>query len=81
MTRDEAIEKVDGLEPFDLPNRRGQNGLLVDKLVALGMLKLDEPKSITDKINDAMCESGYAFLRGDDFKRCMERHGLQIVEK
>src|SRR5687768_7458636 len=54
MTRDEAIEIWDSqpndfLEPADI----------IDKFAALGILKLDEPKSANSKFMDAMIARGY----------------------
>jgi len=78
MTRDEAINVVKNTIEVVQDKTADQ---LVSALEKLGVLKLEEPLSLTDKIHRAMCDEGYAFLRSDDFKRSMEKHGLKIVEK
>ena len=73
MTRDEAIKKCFGLY--------GGNGAeCVDLFVALGMLKLEEPKSIEQKFKEIYAAWPY----GWGAKQCLEhleKNGLKLVEK
>lgn len=78
MTRDEAIKVF----------KRGVIGGnweadWIDKFVALGMLKLDEPKSAADKFRAAMNDLGY---KGNscvwpDLETALNVAGVRIVEK
>ena len=82
MTRDEAIkiaEKV-WFEPFPSQNVPTS---LISVLEALGMLKLDEPKSLDARINYAinyeMCSNKTVQAR--EIKAALDRAGLKIVDK
>lgn len=53
----------------------------VDAAVALGMLKLDEPKSAEDALKEQMLAMGFS-KRDVNVVRCaLETAGLKIVEK
>jgi hypothetical protein len=74
MTRDEAIKVAGNVRLFDSEQ-------FVDALIALGMLKLDEPKSANQKARDQARNEG---LSGHTMEICLgaiERAGLRIVEK
>jgi hypothetical protein len=72
MTRDEAIKIASqpNSDPADF----------IDLCVALGMLELDEPQSVNDKIEDAM--SHVTSLSDPSFVQlAFGAAGLKIVEK
>lgn len=85
MTRDEAVDAIHNAHnPGDLPgelrwdsNRRWAEKA-VDGYVALGMLKLDEPKSAYEKLADAM---GIGRWSRNNIMSAIESAGLKIVEK
>lgn len=80
MTREEAIAKV--------TYRNNGDGhfsdSVVDSLVALGILKLDEPKSPAERRCEAIAASFGIFMSEIELRR-MEQNfdaaGLKIVEK
>jgi hypothetical protein len=86
MTRDDAINKLwgaKGTNGMSLTPAMGhhQAMLLVEQLMALGLLKLDEPKTAEDKLWDELA-SVSRFDRSDSMlKRAIDRAGLKIVEK
>jgi hypothetical protein len=73
MTREHAIEI--------LLNRPGWDTSVatdwIDDFVALGMLKLDEPKTKIDAVHECIISYGSAF----DFIKGLERKGFKIVSK
>lgn len=77
MTRDEAIKGV--IEPdagYD------HQHAFVDSLVALGILKLDEPKSAESRFREAFSHlSKPAQCSADNVWEIIHNSGLQIVEK
>lgn len=79
MTRDEAIKLIKSTDKhYDTWEE-----MWVDRLVAVGVLKLDEPKSAMDKLEKAMNDyRGYnshgLFL---DIKHALAMANLKIVEK
>ena len=79
MTREDAIKAFDGIAQ---PGSFGTNSW-IDRFVALGMLKLDEPKSLDARINYAinyeMCSNKTVQAR--EIKAALDRAGLRIVEK
>ena len=80
MTRDEAIKKfAEGHNNY----QTGWAERWVDMFVSLGMLKLDEPKSLDARINYAinyeMCSNKTVQAR--EIKAALDRAGLKIVEK
>jgi hypothetical protein len=81
MTRDEAIKiVVSGSGPYVCSDHMA--GTLVDTWVAVGMLKLDEPKSAAEKFGDAfraMPAENRKYL--SNVLGCLEAAGLNIVEK
>jgi hypothetical protein len=85
MTRDEAVELLSGT--FSSECMKHGNGYLisdgkqtaslwVNRFVALGMLKLDEPKSIDGRI-----EYFLGTYTGPRFLQFLNANGLKIVEK
>lgn len=85
MTRHEAIAKVRGSAPNPYCDTAST---LVDGLVALGILKLGEPKEAWEKFKDILCNE-FDFEPSDDIdranlrkmKRALDKAGLKIVEK
>lgn len=77
MTRDEAIQRlVDKNEPY------AHAALLVDNLAALGILKLDEPKSAESRFREAFSHlSKPAQCSADNVWEIIHNSGLRIVEK
>jgi hypothetical protein len=77
MTRDEAIKAFRNSTPN--PSSFSDEAW-IDRFVALGMLKLDEPKSAAQKFADIAYEvcgaAGYAKL----WER-FEKAGIRVVEK
>ena len=80
MTRDEAITKVQvGYEPEKLV---GAPTIIVDALVTLGLLKLDEPKSVQDRAVDAIRAHKELYdVRPICVFDALDYAGLKIVEK
>lgn len=86
MTRDEAIDKVFHVHRLSpvfnvLNNAELRDGCapIVDSFVALGLLVLETPKTIDDRVNDAL---GGCFNNGEikTMKAQLSLSGLQIVE-
>lgn len=73
MTRDEAIEKAVAAHQFGNPVCA-----FVDMAEALGMLKLDEPKTIAQRVYAAIGDESWT--RGT-ILGALARAGLKIVEK
>lgn len=82
MTRDEAIKIVN--KAID-DSKRGSAGcagaINVDMLVSLGLLKLDEPKSMDARLQEALVMNGFVYTSVHDYKRVIDKAGLKIVEK
>lgn len=74
MTRDEAVKAI------RLSDRHYDTWeeMWIDRLVALGILKLDEPKSATEKFKDALIDQGWSPQGVDD---AIRQAGVKIVEK
>lgn len=82
MTRDEAIKKAEACFQFNVPSQEWFfNPIrLVAALENLGMLKLDEPKSAQQKLDEILV----AYLGASDLhslRNEMDGAGLKIVEK
>ena len=52
----------------------------VDALVALGILKLDEPKTAEEKANTALIDAGFGVRSRDIIRAAIHKAGLRIVE-
>ncbi len=79
MTREAALEIL-----CRIWGGRPQNDLAnsyLDAFVALGMLKLDEPKSVRDRINDAWCRLPQSERGIPGFLHAIDDAGLKIVEQ
>jgi hypothetical protein len=76
MTRDEAIKIFS-------EKKIGKDWEIdwIDKLAALGVLKLDEPKSVTEKLVSAVCDDGWPRSTADTMLRFIERANLKLAEK
>ncbi len=87
MTRDEAIAKIINLRMYYSDHRSyADAGDFVSVLETLGVLKLDEPKSIEprsmrDRINDARCRLPQSERGISGFLQAIDDAGLKIVEK
>lgn len=90
MTRDEAIEiverallKINGIPNAgrDYAHIRRQAEIDVECNVALGMLRLDEPKTKMEKIGDLMEHFGVTCYSPIEFENWARVVGLEIVEK
>lgn len=78
IRRDGAILGLDGLGGVD----RELAAVNVDRLVAFGLLKLDEPVSEMDRKISKACSMGHIKARDwDKVVRGLELAGLKIVEK
>ena len=83
MTREEAIAKMRSATPGAAASGAATQANyenFVNCLVALGMLKLDEPKSAKQKFNDAAVK----YVNPDrwiEFLSEIDRFGLKIIEK
>lgn len=73
MTRDEAINIWEGFHYGA--------GSVIDGFVALGMLKLDEPKGIEERLHDAMKRGGGASFSAVWLMMALDCSGLKLVEK
>lgn len=83
MMRDEAKKRLSAVgsapgayKPFD--------ETIIDVLSALGILKLDEPKTFNQKLCDGMKASLGIWLNAGEIERVQESFdaaGLRIVEK
>ena len=80
VTRDEAIEAVrkahrlsDGTEPDWVQHH-------LDAYVALGMLRLDEPKSINDRLHDQLVRTSIGHFYGT-LLNAIDAAGLKLTEK
>lgn len=87
-TRSDAIVKI--LPDSCSSAMYDQAARLVDALVALGILKLDEPKTIEQRLDAAVRANLYAetaysrdavYIRPDYLMEVIARAGLRIVEK
>jgi len=85
MTRDEAVKVFcSGYATFNkecAAFRLDDANRFIDLCVALGMLKLDEPKSVEAKFRDAFYEMFPDPLMLRTVRMCVDRAGLKIVEK
>jgi hypothetical protein len=90
MTRDEAVEKAHSILDFRLDHqyscgiRKDLATSFVDMAVALGVLKLDEPKSDNQKIMASVLSirtSGAIQTQVDDLVSALDHHRLRIVPK
>jgi hypothetical protein len=82
MTRDEAIKKFSGAWPNGSGGDEKWGGVWVDSFAALGILKLDEPKSaISKKIEKACSLSATKADHWQRLARGLELAGLKVVEK
>lgn len=83
MTRNELVEKVyNALPPSCRTLQANENAFIfVDSLIAVGLLKFDEPKSAEDKFCDAYHGAGNTQTMGSSIRKALERAGLKIVEK
>lgn len=88
MTRDEAIRTWrEMLHPENGPKWSPEewSKKAIDCYVALGMLKLDEPKSLPQKLRDFVMDTrlaqGDAMQRLGNLKDVLDAAGLRIVEK
>ena len=84
MTRDEAINRLWGKQypggvALTQDGWRHQAALLVDQLSALGLLKLDEPKTAWQRFNVIVADWVDPVER-DEFFSDFRRAGLKIVE-
>jgi hypothetical protein len=79
MTREEAHAKL--LEGTRSSCTEGQMVDFIDMALALGMLKLDEPKSAEQKLKEHLTADGYGAYAADSFIRGIDSAGLKIVEK
>jgi hypothetical protein len=80
MTRDEAKEKL--MAETRNECTPGQMDDFIDMSVALGMLKLDEPKYTTERAIDAMFARGQnGVITPRHALDAIEAAGLKIVEK
>jgi hypothetical protein len=73
MTRDEAI-KIWGI-----PGEILRPEDIVDRLAALGAIKLDEPKNIKDRLQDLAHQNG-VWIHYSAMERQLTAAGLKIVE-
>jgi len=81
MTRDEAIairNEIYGGGPNRICDRAVHD---VDNYIKLGMLKVDEPKSVEAKFRDALYEMFPDPLMLRNVRMCLDHAGLKIVEK
>lgn len=78
MTREEATAKL--MEATDSACTARWMEDFIDSAVALGMVKLDEPKTITGRIADAMAHITDQSPPGA-VRLAFENAGLKIVEK
>lgn len=76
MTRDEAIKT------WDIARGKGDYApTFIDAFVALGMLKLDEPKSAQQMAYAAFVSAGWSVTRTVETICLIDSAGLKIVEK
>lgn len=81
MTRDEAISELKRLpHKVDHGSDYIKASILVDGLVALGLLKLDEPKTAEQKLHDAVVTWGLERAKYADLPRYLKAAGLKVVE-
>ncbi len=82
MTREEAIARVLQAQGLDHAPNKHWGASFVDTLVALGMLKLDEPKSLIDRTAyEALVSFDRNASEVRDIIDDLSRAGLKIVEK
>lgn len=77
MTRDEALKMLAGKFKSG-PEFYSE---FVDSLVALGLLKLDQPKSAVDRFCNAYHGHGCAQSIGPSIQSALDKANLKIVEK
>lgn len=81
MTRDEAVNVMSEIWGGNRQHALGES--YVDAFVALGMLKLDEPKSAQQKLDAlfSLYRLEDARLKMHEFLAYLDEAGLKIVEK
>jgi len=82
MTRDEAIEVSNRSQRALNAGfyNSAQAAFLIDTLAALGLLKLDEPKSIERKTHEMLTGAGWDPASVPELERLLHVNGLKIVE-
>jgi hypothetical protein len=78
MTRDEAVQKLRAAQPKI--DTVWNAALWVDAFVALGMLKLDDPKSVDQRLDLVLSYLGPAATHVE-LKYALEAQGLALIEK
>lgn len=84
MTRDEAVKKLwVPSPPQEWALGAYDAGQFVDRLVALGMLKIDDPPSIESRFRKAVSPIGEGVVGpwAGNIWECIHSSGLKIVEK
>lgn len=79
MTRDEAIKILDARANTGSPNANA-----IDSLIALGILKVDAPRSGLDKLKSRLVgDFGYSHCSSciKDVEAALAAAGLRIVER
>ena len=76
MTRDEAIKRFN-----DAADGSFSGEAWIDRFVALGILNLDEPKSVIDRLANGMTRAGFNPFTRSELKAILESEGLKLVEK
>jgi hypothetical protein len=77
MTRDEAINIFRGVHYSNHPDASAK---AIDGFVKLGMLKLDEPKTVHEKFCEAMNQTSTR-ISLDWFFHVLDKAGLKLTEK
>ena len=79
MTRSEAVEKLVAGKHCN----SAQAAYEVDALVILGVIKLDEPKPLRDRVWSALYENGLVnnYVSPNNIEIALGNVGLKIVEK
>lgn len=80
MTRDEAIKTVIEKSGRFLTSP-DMAACLVDTWAAVGIIKLDEPKSVPRKVMEAITDIPLEFRLVGNIEEALDKAGLKIVEK
>jgi hypothetical protein len=81
MTRDEAIQcEMDYCPVGETHPKYIEAGRVIDRYVRLGMLKLDEPKSVENIFDEAVCNLATS-ARPTQIWDAIHLAGLKVIRK
>lgn len=82
MTRNEAIKLLYDIDVRNKPiNDSERNYVLIEKLIALGILKVEEEKNEKELLHLHIKECRMLYMNTEAFIEGLEKRGYEIVKK